>query len=91
MKGAGPTAKKKELGGPTVDSDGNALGESEAILTEESRDLAELVGLEVLDGRVLEVGGDNVELKVVGLRNRLDGGGAGVVLQEKRSIPVLGW
>lgn len=85
---AGST-RKREQGGPTVDGNGNALRESEAILAEESGDLAELVGLEVLDSRVGEVSGNDVQVEAVGLRNRLDGGGAGVVLRGKRSVPVL--
>jgi hypothetical protein len=76
-------------GGPTVDGDSNALRESEAVLTEEGGDLAELVGLEVLNRGVLGVGVNNVELEVVGLRNRLDGGGAGVVLRRETSVSVL--
>ena len=37
----------------------------------------------MLNGGLLRVGLNNVELEVVGLRNRLDGGGAGVVLKQK--------
>lgn len=64
----------------TVDGNGDGLRQGVTVLAEEGRDLAERVGLEVLDGRLLGVGVDDVQLEVVGLRNRLDGGGAGVVL-----------
>jgi hypothetical protein len=66
----------------TVDSNGNGLREGKAILAEEGRDLAKRVGLQVLSGGLLEVDINNVELEVVGLRNSLDGGGAGVVLRD---------
>jgi hypothetical protein len=64
----------------TVDGNGNALGQSEAILAEEGRDLAQRMSLEVLNGRVGSVSLDDGEVDVVGLRNHLDGGRAGVVL-----------
>lgn len=64
----------------TVDGDSNALGKSKAVLADEGRDLAELVGREVLAAGVGGVGLNKVELEVVGLCNRLDGSGAGVIL-----------
>ena len=71
-------ARKREQG-LTVDGDSKALGESEAILAEESGNLSERAGLGVLDARRRGVGLNNVELEVVGLRNCLDGSGAGVL------------
>jgi hypothetical protein len=70
----------------TVDGNGNALGQSEAILAEEGGDLAQRVSLEVLNSRVGGVSLDNGEVDVVGLRNHLDGGRAGVVLREGETV-----
>lgn len=64
----------------TVDGNGNALGESKAILAHEGGDLAEAVGLEVLDAGLAGLGLDDVKLEVVRLGDGLDGSGAGVVL-----------
>lgn len=65
----------------TVDGEGNALGEDEAVGANEGGDLGLLVGLPVLLGDVVEVNVDDVEVKTVGLRNREHGGGARVVLK----------
>lgn len=70
----------KESSQLTVNGNGDSLGQGVAIFAEEGRDLAKRVGLEVLNGGLLRVGRDDVQLEVVGLRNRLDGSGAGVVL-----------
>lgn len=70
----------------TVDGNGNALGESEAILANEGRNLAETVGLEVLNGSVALLGLNDVELDVVGLSDRADGGRTAVVLEEPRPV-----
>lgn len=69
----------------TVDGDGNDLGESVAIGTLESRDLAQGAELGVL-GRLVEgirrvaLGVDQLQLHVVGLGRDEDGDGARVVL-----------
>jgi hypothetical protein len=50
------------------------------------------VSLEVLGGGLAEVDLNEVELEIVGLRNRLDGSGAGVVLwtkDDQSQIPDL--
>ena len=69
----------------TVDGDSDGLRESEAVLADESRDLSELAGLEVLGGGVAILNIDNVELEIVGLCHSLDGGTAGVALENKTS------
>jgi hypothetical protein len=68
----------------TVNSNGNCLAQGIAILAEESRDLSKLAGLQVLDARLGSIGLDNVELDIVGIRSRENGGGAGVVLEGQR-------
>jgi hypothetical protein len=71
-------AGRKEL---TVDGNGDSLAESEAILANEGRDLAEGVGLEVLNGSGLgKVDFGDVEVEAVCLSDGLDGDAAGVVL-----------
>lgn len=64
----------------TVDGNGHALVEDVAILTLEGGDLAQLVELQVLGGGLGGVNLDDLEIKTVGLSNRLDGGAAGVRL-----------
>ena len=64
----------------TVDGDGNALGESIAVRPNERGDLAELVRILMLLGNVVHINVDNVKVNVVGLRDREDRGGAGVLL-----------
>lgn len=76
-----PGKANKESFQLTVYGDGNGLRQGEAVLAEEGGDLAEGVGLEVLNGGLLRVGSDDLEVEVVGLRNRHDGSGAGVVLK----------
>ncbi len=66
--------------GLTVDVDGNSLGEDIAIAADEGGDLAELVGLQELLGGLRGIDLDNLELEAISLRNREDGGGAGVEL-----------
>lgn len=73
----------------TVNSNGNGLRESKAILTEEGGDLAKLVGLEVLDRGSAGISLNDVELNVVGLCHSQNGGGAGVALEESQSVRVL--
>lgn len=65
----------------TVDGDGNGLSQGKAVLALEGGDLAEGVGLEQLGSRVGGVDNLNLQIDVVGLCNRLDGGAAGVVLE----------
>lgn len=69
----------------TVDSDGNALGESKAIVAKESGNLAEGAGLLVLSGGIASLGLDNLEVEIVGLRNGEDAGGAGVLLRGRKT------
>lgn len=65
----------------TVDGNGDALRERVAILAKEGGDLAELIGLEVLNGGLGRVSLDELEVDVVGLRDGTDGRGAGVSLE----------
>lgn len=65
----------------TVDGDGNALGKSIAVLTEEGRNLSELAGLLVLSSRVASLGLDDLEIETVRLRHGKNAGGAGVLLR----------
>lgn len=64
----------------TVDGNGHALVEDEAIGALEGRDLAQLVELQVVGGGVGNVDLDDFELEIVGLRDRTDGGRARVLL-----------
>lgn len=65
----------------TVDSDGDALGENEAVSTLEGRDLAELVELQVLAGNTLgRLGLDELNVEAVLLCDREEGCGARVTL-----------
>lgn len=77
--------RSRTRGSHTVDGDGDGLREDEAILADEGGDLAETAGLEVLSGRLAELDIDKVELEIVGLRDSLDGGAAGVALEERMS------
>jgi hypothetical protein len=71
----------RECGALTVDSDGNALGEHEAVSALEGRDLAELVKLEVLGGDTLRrLGVDELDVEAVLLRDREKRRGARVTL-----------
>lgn len=66
----------------TVDSDGDGLGENEAVLALEGGDLAELVELQVLGRNTL--GGlsvDELDVEAVLLCDRKEGGGARVTLR----------
>lgn len=65
----------------TIDGDSNSLRESKAVLANESRDLAKTAGSLVLSSRLAELNLRDLEVEVVGLRDRLDGDGAGVVLR----------
>lgn len=67
----------------TIDGNSNALGQSEAVLANKGGDLAEAIGLQVLSISIAKLDLRDLELEVVGLRNRLDGDGAGVVLERK--------
>ena len=73
----------------TVDGDGHALGEDVAIRTNKGRDLGERVCLQELGSRLSGVNLDNIEVKAIGLRNREDGGGAGVELCDKDHLLVI--
>jgi hypothetical protein len=64
----------------TVDGDGDALSEDEAISADEGRNLVEGVGLEELGARLLGVGLDLLKLEVVRLRDGANGRRAGVAL-----------
>lgn len=67
----------------TVDGDGNGLGESEVVGTNEGRDETELVDELVVVGDAL--GGlsvNELKVKVVDVGHGLDGDGAGVTLAE---------
>lgn len=81
LAGESKRDKEEQRVGPTIDSDGNALRQSEAILADESGDLAKTAGREVLSGRLAELDLGDLEVEVVGLSNRLDGDAARVVLK----------
>jgi hypothetical protein len=66
-----------------VDGYGDGLGERVAIAADKSRDLAELVVLEELGRGVPSLYLDGLKLEAIGLRDREDGGGAGVELCDK--------
>ena len=66
----------------TIDCDSNSLRQDEAILANKGRDFSETVSRLVLGSDIARVGLNDLQLKVVGLCNRLDGGGAGVALQK---------
>lgn len=73
----------------TIDGDGDGLGQSEAIGTLESRDLAEGRELAVLStgverGSVVSLSLDQLQVQVVVLGSDQDGEGATVVLEEVR-------
>jgi len=71
----------EERKGPTVDGNGNALGENVAIGTLKGRDFTELVELQILGRDTLgRLSVDNLELEVVCLCDCEDGGAAGVTL-----------
>ena len=73
----------------TVDSDGNALREGIAVRANECRDLAKLVRALVFLGDVVHINIDNIEVNVVGLRDREDRGGAGILLRNKRPVSLV--
>ena len=69
----------------TVDSNGNGLGQSEAIGALKGRDLAQGAELDVLCRAVergvgIGIGLDQIQSQVVALRSDQDGNGARVVL-----------
>lgn len=65
----------------TVDSDGNGLGENEAVGALKGRDLAELVDLEVVGRDALgRLGVDKLNVEAVLLCDGKEGGGARVTL-----------
>jgi hypothetical protein len=65
----------------TVDSNGNGLGENEAVGTLEGRDLAELVELQVLGRDTLgRLSGDELDVEAVLLCDSQERGGARVTL-----------
>ena len=66
-------AEQKTKIAHTVDSDGDALGEHEAISADESRNLVKGVGLEGLGARLGGVGVNLLKLEVVRLRDGADG------------------
>lgn len=68
----------------TIDGNSNALGQSEAVLANKSRNLAKTAGSQVLSGRLAVLNLTDVELEVVGLGNRPDGDGARVFLRIER-------
>lgn len=57
----------------TVDSNGKALRQDEAVSANKGRNLAELVQLEVLGRRAGRVGKDNLDVEVVGLGDGQNG------------------
>lgn len=75
------SAEQGRKASPTVDGDGDALGEDEAISADEGRDLVKGVGLEELFSGLGGVGLDLLEVDAVGLRDGADGRGAGVALE----------
>lgn len=65
----------------TVDGDGHALGQNIAVGALESRNLAELVELQVVGADALAgLGVDALQLQAIGLGDGEDGGGARVLL-----------
>ena len=64
----------------TVDGDGDALSEDEAISADEGRNLVERVCLEELGAGARGVGFDLLKLEIVRLRDGADGRRAGVAL-----------
>lgn len=77
----------------TVDGNSDSLAEGESILANEGRDLAERVGLEVLNGsRLSKVDIGDGEVEAVGLSDSLDGSAAGVVLSSEAisdCVPIV--
>lgn len=74
----------------TVDGDGDALAQVEAILASKGRVLAQRVSLLVLGRDIASLNEGDVEFEVVGLSDSLDGGGTGLVLQDNKSKqPVM--
>lgn len=74
----------------TVDGDGNALAQGEAILANKGRVLAQRVSLLVLSRDLASLNEGDVEVEVVGLGDSLDGGGTGLVLRhDKSEQPVI--
>ena len=65
----------------TINVDSNGLGEGISVAADKGRDLAELVDLQKLVRGLRSINLDDVELKAISLRDREDGGGAGVELQ----------
>jgi hypothetical protein len=74
------------VGERTIDGNGNALVEDVAISTDEGRDLAELVVLEVLRAGGGGVGVDNLEIEAIGLGHGEDGRRPGVGLRKSKSV-----
>lgn len=70
---------------PTINSDGDALGEHKAVSSDKSRDLVKGIGLGEVGSRLPGVGLDLLELEVVGLRDGADGRRAGVALELNRT------
>lgn len=70
----------------TIDGNGNALVENVAVSTDEGRDLAKLVVLEVLSAGGGGVGVDNLEIEAVGLGHSKDSRGPGVGLRISTSV-----
>jgi hypothetical protein len=74
------------MGGHTVNSDRNALGQDESISTLEGRDLSESVELGVIGtdalGRLFV---DELDIETVGLCHHQQGSGARVVLYDQSS------
>lgn len=74
----------------TVDGDGDALAQGEAILANKGRELAQRVSLLVLCRDLANLNGGDVEVEAVGLCDSLDGGGTRLVLQDDTSEqPVI--
>jgi hypothetical protein len=70
----------------TVDSDGNALGESISVLAKEGRNLSKFAGLEMFGRRLGGVSLNNLDLEIVCLRNCQNGSSAGVGLGVTRRL-----
>ena len=77
--GCGKTGNQRQRG-LTIDGDSDALGQSEAVLANEGGNLAKAVSLQMLSSRLAKLDLGYLEVEIIGLGNRLDGDGAGVVL-----------
>ena len=78
--------KRGQRARPTVDGNGHTLVQNVTVLALKSRDLAQLVELQVLGGGLGGVDLDDVELEIVGLRDGANGRAPGVVLRQLLSM-----